>query len=75
MRHLIATRSFPRACPTIDLGADPFQAVELPEIIEEYLHHGTATSIALNRRGTLLAGQAAILHDTAWCSRHCSAHW
>ncbi len=36
--------------------ADPFQAVELPEIIEEYLHQGTATSIALNRKGTLLAG-------------------
>ena len=36
--------------------ADPFQSVELPEIIEEYLHQGTATSIALNRRGTLLAG-------------------
>jgi hypothetical protein len=37
-------------------SADPFQAVELPEIIEEYLEHGTTTSVAFNRRGTLLAG-------------------
>ncbi|PNH02241.1 WD repeat domain-containing protein, partial [Tetrabaena socialis] len=33
----------------------PFQSVELPEIIEEYLDHGTALCMAFNRRGTLLA--------------------
>ncbi len=36
--------------------ADPVQAVELPEIIEEHLESGYATCIAFNRRGTLLAG-------------------
>lgn len=35
---------------------DPFQSVELPEVIEEYLEQGTATCVAFNRRGTLLAG-------------------
>ncbi|GMH39772.1 hypothetical protein BSKO_07670 [Bryopsis sp. KO-2023] len=34
---------------------DPFQSVELPEAIEEYLEHGSATCSAFNRRGTLLA--------------------
>jgi hypothetical protein len=38
-------------------AADPFQSVgAVPEIIEEYLEQGTATCIAFNRRGTLLAG-------------------
>lgn len=36
--------------------ADPFQSVQLPEIIEEFLEQGTTTCIAFNRRGTLLAG-------------------
>ncbi len=36
--------------------ADPFQAAELPEVIEEYLEHGVAKCAAFNRRGTLLAG-------------------
>lgn len=35
---------------------DPFQSVELPEAIEEYLEHGVATCSTFNRRGTLLAG-------------------
>ncbi|GAX82973.1 hypothetical protein CEUSTIGMA_g10400.t1 [Chlamydomonas eustigma] len=34
---------------------DPFQSVELPEIVEEYLSNGLATAAAFNRRGTLLA--------------------
>ncbi|KAL6760276.1 WD40-repeat-containing domain protein [Haematococcus lacustris] len=34
---------------------DPFQSVQLPEVIEEYLEHGTTTCVAFNRRGTLLA--------------------
>ncbi|PNW85636.1 hypothetical protein CHLRE_03g195750v5 [Chlamydomonas reinhardtii] len=34
---------------------DPFQSVELPEIIEEFLDHGSAQCMAFNRRGTLLA--------------------
>ncbi|GIL51494.1 hypothetical protein Vafri_7470 [Volvox africanus] len=34
---------------------DPFQSVELPEIIEEYLEHGSAECMSFNRRGTLLA--------------------
>ncbi|KXZ44251.1 hypothetical protein GPECTOR_70g482 [Gonium pectorale] len=34
---------------------DPFQSVELPEVIEEFLDHGTALCMAFNRRGTLLA--------------------
>lgn len=38
------------------IGADPFQSVELPEAIEEYLEHGAATCCTFNRRGTLLAG-------------------
>ncbi|GIL86888.1 hypothetical protein Vretimale_15568 [Volvox reticuliferus] len=33
---------------------DPFQSVELPEIIEEYLEHGSAVCMSFNRRGTLL---------------------
>ncbi|KAG2442313.1 hypothetical protein HXX76_002399 [Chlamydomonas incerta] len=34
---------------------DPFQSVELPEIIEEFLDHGSAQCMAFHRRGTLLA--------------------
>lgn len=40
---------------TTAADADPFQSVELPEIIEEYLEQGTALCLAFNRRGTLLA--------------------
>lgn len=45
-----------RAPPPLPRSTDPFQTVELPEHIEEYLDHGTATCTAFNRRGTLLAG-------------------
>ena len=37
--------------------ADPFQSVELPEIVEEYLEHGVARAVAFNPPGTLLAGK------------------
>lgn len=36
-------------------GKDPLQG-DFPEVIEEYLEHGTMKCIAFNRRGTLLAG-------------------
>jgi hypothetical protein len=42
------------------LVIDPFQSVELPEIIEEYLEHGVARCVAFNRWGTLLAGKLAL---------------
>lgn len=34
---------------------DPFQTVQLPEVIEEYLEQGRTRCIALNSRGTLCA--------------------
>ncbi|KAG6555195.1 hypothetical protein Mapa_003234 [Marchantia paleacea] len=37
---------------------DPFQS-DFPEVIEEYLVHGSAKCIAFNRRGTLLAAGCA----------------
>lgn len=55
-----ATASHSAACAcTLSvtwLCADPFQTVELPEVIEEFLDDGVARCIAFNRRGTLLAG-------------------
>ena len=47
--------------------ADPFQSVELPETIEEFLDDGVARCIAFNRRGTLLAGTQHICQT--WCHR------
>ena len=47
---------------------DPFQSVELPEVIEEFLEQGTATCVAFNRRGTLLAGELLQLPDRVWRS-------
>ena len=38
------------------LVADPFQATELPETVEEVLQRGTATCAEFNPWGTLLAG-------------------
>ena len=38
------------------LVADPFQATELPETVEEVLQRGTATCAEFNSWGTLLAG-------------------
>ncbi len=40
-------------------AADPFQAMQLPETIEDFLEHGRAKCLAFNRRGTLLAGPQA----------------
>ncbi len=37
---------------------DPFETVTLPEVIEEYLDHGSTTCVALNSRGTICAGIA-----------------
>ncbi len=42
--------------------ADPFQSVELPETIEEFLEDGIAHCVAFNRRGTLLAGMVTVAH-------------
>ncbi|KAL5985398.1 hypothetical protein ACLOJK_027382 [Asimina triloba] len=39
---------------------DPLQG-DFPEVIEEYLEHGTMKCIAFNRRGTLLAGTGIML--------------
>ena len=50
----------PSAVPALNvhamLVADPFQATELPETVEEVLQRGTATCAEFNPWGTLLAG-------------------
>ncbi|KAL8128481.1 hypothetical protein V2J09_017636, partial [Rumex salicifolius] len=46
-----------RCCSALAMNApiiDPLQG-DFPEVIEEYLEHGTMKCIAFNRRGTLLA--------------------
>jgi len=59
---------------------DPFQSVQLPEIIEEYLEQGAASCMAFNRRGTLLAvgtyeGQVVLWDfDTRGVARTLSRH-
>ncbi|KAG2498136.1 hypothetical protein HYH03_003894 [Edaphochlamys debaryana] len=45
---------------------DVFQSVELPEVIEEYLDHGTALCMAFNRRGTLLASGTREAQVVLW---------
>lgn len=40
----------------LQLHADPFQSVQLPEVVEEALTEGVARSISFNRHGTILAG-------------------
>ncbi|DBA66106.1 hypothetical protein WJX79_007507 [Trebouxia sp. C0005] len=59
---------------------DPFQSVELPETIEEFLDDGIAQCIAFNRRGTLLAagcadGQVVIWDiETRGVAQRCAPH-
>ncbi|DBA90420.1 TPA: hypothetical protein ACH3X1_003693 [Trebouxia sp. C0004] len=59
---------------------DPFQSVELPETIEEFLDDGVAQCIAFNRRGTLLAagcadGQVVIWDiETRGVAQRCAPH-
>ena len=46
------------------LVADPFQATELPETVEEVLQRGTATCAEFNTWGTLLAGMTGRLRQS-----------
>jgi hypothetical protein len=52
----------------IGVHADPFQSVQLPEVVEEVLSEGVACSISFNRHGTILAGAAQQTPDFPRCT-------
>jgi hypothetical protein len=49
-------------------GADPFQSVQLPDVVEEVLSEGITCSISFNRHGTILAGAAVLVLSKACCT-------
>ncbi len=49
-------RTCSQAHRSIFRNADPFQSVQLPDVVEEVLEEGVARSVAFNPRGTILAG-------------------
>lgn len=60
--------------PSNGIFADPFQSVELPETIEEFLDDGVAQCVAFNRRGTLLAGMVNAHVRPGFLARCISEH-
>ena len=63
--HSYAQHAVPAMNVNAMLVADPFQATELPETVEEVLQRGTATCAEFNSWGTLLAGMTSRLRPSS----------